>query len=75
MSENENAIINSERCNTDVYNHGESLGLHDMSKLEAENFCIRETGKTGDLHDWHWVAGRVHLKKLKCFSCQVVINP
>lgn len=55
---------NIEVCNEDVYSNGISLGLFEMSKKEAEEFCIAETKRTGNLHDWHYTAGRVNIKVL-----------
>lgn len=54
-----------ERCNDDVFERGESLGLFDMSKEEAEEKCKYLTKETGELHDWHYIAGRVHIKVLR----------
>jgi hypothetical protein len=53
-----------ERCNDDVYKHGVSLGFHDMTKDEAEAWCIEQTKVTGRKHDWHYVGGRVHIKAM-----------
>lgn len=55
---------NSEVCNEEVYTKGKSLGLFDMSKQQAEQYCITATERTGLLHDWHFIAGRVHIKVL-----------
>lgn len=54
----------SSECNLDVYKHGESMGLYDMPKDEAEKLCERLTKETGRLHDWHYIGGRVHVKAL-----------
>ena len=53
-----------EKCNDDVFKNGVSLGLFDMTKEQAEEYCLKETIKTGNNHDWHFVAGRVHIKVL-----------
>lgn len=37
--------MNSEECDQDVYEHGDSLGLFDMSKDQAEAYCIEQTQK------------------------------
>ncbi|QOC57954.1 hypothetical protein phiK7B1_099 [Pseudomonas phage phiK7B1] len=57
--------MSTEKCNEDIYKHGESVGLMDVSKTEAEAHCQRATAesKTHD-YDWHYVAGRVHVKRL-----------
>lgn len=54
-----------EECNQDVFERGVSLGFFDMSKEEAEALCKSETIRTGCLHDWHYVGGRVHMKMLR----------
>ena len=40
------------------------MGLFDMKKEQAEKYCEDETKRTGIKHDWHYVAGRVHVKSL-----------
>jgi hypothetical protein len=57
-------MANTESCNDEVYKNGESVGLFDMPKAEAEAMCIRLTQETGFLHDWHYIGGRVHVKAL-----------
>ena len=56
--------MNSNTCAGDVFEHGTSMGLFVMSKDEAEQYCKDETKRTGYKHDWHYVAGRVHVKAL-----------
>jgi len=56
--------MNNEVCDDQVYKHGTSMGLFSMSKTEAEEYCKKETERTGFKHDWHFVAGRVHVKAL-----------
>ena len=51
-------------CSTDVFKHGVSMGLFDMSKEDAEKYCQNETIRTGHKHDWHYYGGRVHVKSL-----------
>lgn len=53
-----------EKCNDEVYKNGISLGFFDMTKQEAEVYCKEQTAKTGHLHDWHFIGGRVHVKAL-----------
>ncbi len=57
-------MSNIDKCNDKVFKSGVSLGLFVMSKAGAEEFCILETKRTGYLHDWHYIAGRVHIKVL-----------
>lgn len=52
------------RCSDDVYKNGVSLGFYDMTKDEAEAYCIEQTKVTGRKHDWHYVGGRVHIKAM-----------
>lgn len=54
-----------EPCNNDVFEKGVSLGFVDMKKEEAEAHCKAETERTGNLHDWHYVGGRVHIMMLE----------
>jgi len=56
--------LNPEDCAKDVFEHGTSMGLFVMPKEEAEQYCKDETKRTGYKHDWHYVAGRVHVKAL-----------
>ena len=51
-------------CDDDVFKDGTSLGFFDMSKSEAQDFCEKKTAETGYKHDWHYMAGRVHIKAL-----------
>ncbi len=55
---------NPDKCNADVFTHGVSMGVFGMTKQQAEAYCKAETARTGRLHDWHYVAGRVHVKAL-----------
>ena len=36
-----------------------------MTKQDAEEFCRSETDKTGRLHDWHYIGGKVHVKAMR----------
>ena len=56
--------MNPKDCAADVFEHGTSMGLFVMPKEEAEQYCKDETKRTGYKHDWHYVAGRVHVKAL-----------
>lgn len=48
-------------CDDWVFNYGRVLGVFDMPKDQAEAYCKSETARTGDLHDWHYVGGRVNI--------------
>lgn len=37
--------------------------MFDIPKADAETWCRVQTKLTGVKHDWHYIAGRVHLKK------------
>lgn len=52
-------------CNKEVFTKGISLGFVDMTKEQAEAHCKAETERTGNLHDWHYVGGRVHIMMLE----------
>lgn len=56
--------MSTAECNEDVYKHGVSLGMFNFLKEEAEEYCRLQTQKTGCLHDWHYIGGRVHVKML-----------
>ncbi len=53
---------NPETCDADVFTYGVSVGLFDITKEEAEAYCKRASSVTGRKHDWHYIAGRVHIK-------------
>lgn len=55
----------SEQCNDDVYKYGESVGFVDMTKQDAEAHCQNLTAETDYTYDWHYVGGRVHIKRLR----------
>lgn len=52
-------------CDEDIFKNGVSLGFFDMSKKEAEAMRLSLTESTGYKHDWHYVGGRVHMKRAK----------
>ena len=56
--------MSTETCEDDIFKYGESLGMFDMPKEQAEQYCKDETERTGYQHDWHYVAGRVHVLAL-----------
>lgn len=53
------------KCDNEVYTKGVSVGLFAMSKQQAEEYCAQKTKLTGLKHDWHYVGGRVHIKRLQ----------
>ena len=55
----------NEQCNADVYKYGESVGFVDMPKQEAEAHCQKLTAESDYTYDWHYVGGRVHIKRLR----------
>ena len=57
--------MDPDACDDDVYKNGVSLGLFDMPKKDVEDYCKKLTAETGNKHDWHYVAGRVHIKVLQ----------
>lgn len=57
-------MMKSDKCNDDVYKNGVSLGLFEMTKVQAEEYCRKETLRTGNNRDWHYIGGRVHVKVL-----------
>lgn len=53
----------SEKCDPEVFQNGITFGYYDnMTKAEADEFCKNESERTGNKYDWHYVAGRVHIK-------------
>jgi hypothetical protein len=63
MSDN-TGMTDPNACDQEVFTRGVSLGLYVMSKEAAETLCSTLTAKTGFRYDWHYVAGRVHIKTL-----------
>lgn len=56
--------MSESECDNNVFKYGVSCGLHAMTKQEADEACRQATEKTGELHDWHYIGGRVHIKRL-----------
>lgn len=56
---------NMEKFDMNIFQNGESVGLFNMSKDEAESYCEKLTEETGIKHDWHYIGGRVHVKREK----------
>lgn len=55
--------MTDEECDDNVFKNGSSMGLFAMTKAQAEEYC-KKTERTGYKHDWHFFAGRVHVKAL-----------
>ena len=51
-------------CDPEVFSSGVSLGLFEMPKEKAESLCEALRLATGYKIDWHYLAGRVHIKAL-----------
>lgn len=51
-------------CDPEVFSNGVSLGLFEMPKDKAESLCEALRLATGYKIDWHYFAGRVHIKAL-----------
>lgn len=58
-------MFGADHCDDDIFKNGISLGLFDMKKEEAETYCRVQTQVTDVKHDWHYITGRVHVKKAK----------
>lgn len=56
--------VASDTCDQDVYKLGRSIGLFDIPKKTANAICSGVSAVTGARVDWHYVAGRVHMKAL-----------
>lgn len=56
--------IDIEKCAQDVYERGESIGLFVIPKETANAICAGISAVTGARVDWHYIAGRVHMKAL-----------
>ena len=55
----------SDECRADVYSHGESVCMLAVDKAVAEAAVQIASRLTGDAYDWHYIGGRVHVKRLK----------
>ncbi|BEU21609.1 hypothetical protein [Paraburkholderia sp. 22B1P] len=56
--------VATDECAQDVYKHGKSIGLFDIPKDTANAICNGIMAVTGARVDWHYIAGRVHMKAL-----------
>lgn len=63
-----------ETCDKDVFTYGVSVGLFDMPKEQAEAYCKKATEVTGRKHDWHYIAGRVHIKAQRGIGTNVSLE-
>lgn len=54
-----------DKCDTEVFNNGELVGIFDMSKNTANSLCENLSNITGWKFDWNFAAGRVILRYLK----------
>jgi hypothetical protein len=66
----EQSKINSIECQEDIYKNGVSVGLFDMGKEYADELCSRLTELTEYRYDWHYTAGRVHVKLISKASVE-----
>ncbi|RQT26129.1 hypothetical protein [Burkholderia contaminans] len=57
-------MLSPDECEQDVYRFGRSIGLFDIPKETANAICAQITAVTGTRVDWHYIAGRVHMKAL-----------
>lgn len=51
-------------CDPEVFSNGVSIGLFEMPKEKAESLCEALRQATGYKIDWHYLAGRAHIKAL-----------
>ena len=67
-------MIDKDVCNEQIYKHGESYAVRaDLTKQQANEVCATLTNDDEEYaYDWHYYAGRVHIKRLNksLLSCQ-----
>lgn len=67
-------MIDRDMCNEQIYKNGESYTIRaDLTKKQANEFFTKLTNDSKEYaYDWHYFAGRVHIKRLKksLLSCQ-----
>ena len=57
--------MNSNRCEKNVYQHGEAIGIFSrLPKDTIEKICIEATKRHGSPIDWYYGAGRCVVKAL-----------
>lgn len=54
-----------DECNGEVFSQGESVGMVDMTKEQAEAYCQKLTAESDYTYDWHYAMGRPHIMRLK----------
>ena len=59
-----NTASNRDECDPQVYEWGASVGLFAIPKDDANAICEGIAAATGARVDWHYIAGRVHIKAL-----------
>lgn len=54
------------RCNKDIYEHGEFVGMFEWTKEHADKVCKDESDNKDSLYlyDWYYRGGRVFVKRL-----------
>jgi hypothetical protein len=70
----EAVAMSADECAQDVYKHGKSIGLFDIPKEAANAICAGISTVTGARVDWHYIAGRVHMKALPRVAATVVLT-
>ena len=67
-------MIDKDVCNEQIYKCGESCCVRaDLTKQQTNEFCEKLTNESKEYaYDWHYYAGRVHIKRLKksLLDCQ-----
>lgn len=63
-----NAATNLDECDPQVYKTGTSVGLFAISKDDANAICAGIAAATAARVDWHYIAGRVHIKALPALA-------
>lgn len=69
------AGINPDECDAEVYERGTSVGLFAIPKEDANAICAGIAAATGARVDWHYIAGRVHIKALPALASAPVAEP
>jgi len=54
--------MNTAKCDSDVFEKGETIGVFSCTKEEAESICAYITKATNCPCDWHYAGGRVVMK-------------
>ncbi|WP_287814374.1 hypothetical protein [Achromobacter sp.] len=63
-----NTATNLDECDPQVYETGTSVGLFAISKDDANAICAGIAAATSARVDWHYIAGRVHIKALPALA-------